>query len=76
MILIFISGYKKQDGEKTVVTVFPPELTDVIGEKTLQEAKGNPDQQLEKLLLLENHDLFLSNFRSNIVSSVKEHSSK
>lgn len=52
MILTFISGYKKQDGEKTAVTVFPPELTDVVGEKTLREAKGNPDQQLEKLLLL------------------------
>lgn len=50
--MTFIAGYKKQDGEKTAVTVFPPELTDVVGEKTLREAKGNPDQQLEKLLLL------------------------
>lgn len=28
--------------EITAVTIFPPEITDVFGEETLEEAKGNP----------------------------------
>ena len=67
---------QNQDGQITAVTVFPPKITDILDEEILEEAKGNPDQLLEKFLLLENHDFFLSNFRSNIVSSIKEHGSK
>ena len=52
-----------QNGKVTAVTVFPLEITYVFVEETLREAKGNLDQLLEKFLLLENHDLFLSNFQ-------------
>ena len=56
--------------------MFPPETTDVFGEETPQEAQWNPNQLLEKFLLLENHDFSLSNFRLNIVGSIKKHGSK
>ena len=52
-----------QYGKVTAVTVFPPEITNVFVGETLWEAKGNLDQLLEKFLLLENHDFFLSNFQ-------------
>lgn len=33
---------QNQDGKITAVAIFPPEITDVFGEETLEEAKGNP----------------------------------
>ena len=51
-----------QNGEITAVTMFPPKTADVFGEENLQEAQGNPNQLLEKFLLLENHDFSLSIF--------------
>lgn len=52
-----------QNGKVTAVTVFPLEITNVFVEETLRVAKGNLHQLLEKFLLLENHDFFLSNFQ-------------
>ena len=54
-------------------TVFPPEIINLFGEEAISQAKENPDELLEKFLLLEHHDFVFTNFRSNIVSSIKKH---
>ena len=51
-----------QDGEITAVTVFPREITDAFDAETLQEAKGNPQSTIRKVLLIENYDIFLPNY--------------